>query len=198
MGCKAVCEREQAQRSLPLPIAKDLKDAAAKTVDGEPGYMRRLRAHDATAFRELVERYQNNVFSFVFHIVGSRDEADDISLSVFADFHSSIQRLKDEGEVLPSLYRLAMRLSCGYIRNSRGRTSGAGAAALASRKDLVDLLAALTEEERVLLLLRELERYAVADLASLFSADEEMIRARLLRARQKLRQGSPKNAPASY
>jgi DNA-directed RNA polymerase specialized sigma24 family protein len=50
----------------------------------------------------------------------------------------------------------------------------------------------------MLLLLREMEGYSVAELGTLFDAEEEMIRARLLRARQKLIGRSPKNALASH
>jgi hypothetical protein len=40
--------------------------------------------------------------------------------------------------------------------------------------------------------------YSVPELGTLYDAEEEMIRARLLRARQKLIGRSPKNALASH
>jgi RNA polymerase sigma-70 factor (ECF subfamily) len=200
MCWKTVCEKEQVQ-SVParaLPIAKDsAKNTATNSVTEEPGFIGRLRAHDATTFRDVVERYQNKVFSFAFHIVGNRDDADTVSVSVFAEFHSSIQLFNAEGAILPFLYRIAIRQCYGYIGNSRSRAPGPATAG-ASRSGLVDLLSALSEEERVLLLLREMEGYSVDDLTTLFSADENIIRARLLRARQKLIQRNPKDALANY
>jgi len=39
----------------------------------------RARGHDAEAFRELVERYQNRVFALAYRMVGSREAAEDVA-----------------------------------------------------------------------------------------------------------------------
>ena len=50
----------------PLPRTRQ-KSTATNSVTEEPGFIGCLRAHEATIFRDVVERYQNKVFSFVFH-----------------------------------------------------------------------------------------------------------------------------------
>jgi RNA polymerase sigma-70 factor (ECF subfamily) len=57
---------------------------------------------------------------------------------------------------------------------------------LASQDYVVKLLAKVSEEERTLLMLKEVEGYSVEELAGMLSMNENTIKVKLFRARQKL------------
>lgn len=142
------------------------------------------QAFDAATFKELVERYQGKVFIFVFHIVGNREYADEISARVFAKCYASLKPLDSESAILQVLYRVAVRESFGDMRAARSRTSEA--ATPARRSSIVRMLSPLREEERMLLLLREVEGYSVTELGALLRTDETTVRDKLFRARRQL------------
>lgn len=184
MCWKAICQR-----------ARILRGADPGLKNNQPMTASPLRAYDATAFKELVERYQGKVFTFVFHIVGNREYADEISVRVFAKCHSSLKRFDSESSILPFLYRVAVREAFRYIKDPRIRTSEA--AAPARRRSIVQILSLLNEEKRMLLLLREVEGYSVTELGTLFRIDEKTVRDKLFQARRQLAQGGQTDALAN-
>src|SRR5579883_1078038 len=123
MCWKVVCDREQLHRRGERLLGS-LNGVGSYREDG--GFIRRLRAREVPAFKELVERYQERVFSFVFHIVGNRDEADTISIGVFAACHSAAPRFKGEREIICYLYQRATALSYSYLKACSARPSGVG------------------------------------------------------------------------
>jgi RNA polymerase sigma-70 factor, ECF subfamily len=57
---------------------------------------------------------------------------------------------------------------------------------LARRDYVLKLLSRVSEEERMLLMLKEVEGYSVEELATMTSMNENTIKVKLFRARQKL------------
>ncbi len=65
-------------------------------------------------------------------------------------------------------------------------------ATLARRDYVLKLMTRVSEEERTLLMLKEVEGYSVEELAERFGMNENTIKVKLFRARQKLVKASQK------
>ena len=111
----------------------------------------------------------------------------------------SLKRLHARGSLYTWVYRLAVNECYGFLRKKRLKLSYDNDAATAismptmprdasrDQKDLLNtLLERLSEEDRYLLLLIEVEDYSPAKLSEITRISEHNIRGRLLCARQRL------------
>jgi RNA polymerase sigma-70 factor (ECF subfamily) len=198
---------------LPFPAAGEQTRAKAR-VDHrnteEASLVRRIQAKDEIAFREIVERYQAKVFSIIYGILRNHNDAEDIAQQVFAKIYFSIKNFDFRSSLLTWIYKITVNECYDYLRKKRVRklvyesdfseedalrmenseTAMAQAPAvdtrLAQRDLLVKLLAKLSEEDRTLLLLKEVEGHSVEELSQMTGMNENTIKVKLFRARQKL------------
>lgn len=172
--------------------------------------VQRAQAGDELAFREVVERYQGKVFSIIYGILRNRNDAEDIAQQVFAKVYFSIGNFDFRSSLLTWIYKITVNECYDYLRKKRVRKlvyesdfsqedsqrlessepSVDGAAPvdtrLANRDLLLKLLEKISEEDRNLILLKEVEGHSVQELAEMTGINENTIKVKLFRARQKL------------
>ena len=199
--------------SLPYP-ASGTRVQAKTRVDHrnseEAALVRRVQARDEIAFRDIVERYQSKVFSIIYGILRNHNDAEDIAQQVFAKIYFSIQSFDFRSSLLTWIYKITVNECYDYLRKKRVRKlvyesdfseedaqrmqnseSAVGQEPAVdiqlARKDLViKLLAKLSNEDRSLLLLKEVEGHSVEELSQMTGMNENTIKVKLFRARQKL------------
>jgi RNA polymerase sigma-70 factor (ECF subfamily) len=176
----------------------------------EAELVKRVQAHDEMAFREIVERYQSKVFSIIFGILRNRNDAEDIAQQVFAKIYFSIKNFDFRSSLLTWIYRITVNECYDYLRKKRvrklvyesdfsdedaKRMEASEPAVdgqqpidkqLAQRDLIVKLLGKLSEEDRSLMLLKEVEGHSVEELAQMTGLNENTIKVKLFRTRQKL------------
>jgi RNA polymerase sigma-70 factor, ECF subfamily len=176
----------------------------------EGALVRRVQARDELAFREIVERYQAKVFSIIYGILRNHNDAEDIAQQVFAKIYFSIQSFDFRSSLLTWIYKITVNECYDYLRKKRVRklvyesdfseedtqrrqnsetATDPGPAVdtqLAHRDLVVKLLAKLSTEDRSLLLLKEVEGHSVEELSRMTGMNENTIKVKLFRARQKL------------
>lgn len=198
---------------LNFPIAGSEARAKAKLENSraeEAALVRRVQAGDEMAFRELVERFQSKVFSIIFGILRNHNDAEDIAQQVFAKVYFSIRNFDFRSSLLTWIYKITVNECYDYLRKKKVRklvyesdfseddsllmenTEAAVDPAqpvdetLAQRDLAVKLLDKISEEDRSLLLLKEVEGHSVEELANMTGMNENTIKVKLFRARQKL------------
>lgn len=199
--------------ALPLTNA-DAKPRPAKIVDrslsDEALLVARVQKRDELAFRELVERYQNKVFSIIYGILRNRNDAEDISQQVFTKVYSSIGNFDSRSSLLTWIYKITVNECYDYLRKKRVRKlvyesdiseddnrlmensevtrdqSVPSDLRLAQRDLLLKILEKISDEDRTLILLKEVEGHSVEELARRTGMNENTIKVKLFRARQKL------------
>lgn len=172
--------------------------------------VRRVQARDEIAFREIVERYQAKVFSIIYGILRNRNDAEDISQQVFAKIYFSIGKFDLRSSLLTWIYKITVNECYDYLRKKRVRKLTYESdfseeesrmmenseqnsdrtrpvdTTLAQRDLIMKLLEKVSEEERMLILLKEVEGYSVEELARRTGMNQNTIKVKLFRARQKL------------
>mgnify|MGYP001589962842 FL=1 len=198
-----------------LPLPASGRQIAAKTsVDyrntAEGLLIERAQAGDQMAFREIVEGYQAKVFSIIYGILRNRNDAEDIAQQVFMKVYLSLGSFDFRSSLLTWIYKITVNECYDYLRKKKVRklvyesdfseedarwmaTSEAARdqrppadTALARRDLALKLLARLPKEERSLLLLKEVEGHSVEELAGMTGINQNTIKVKLFRARQKL------------
>jgi RNA polymerase sigma-70 factor (ECF subfamily) len=162
------------------------------------------------AFREIVERYQSKVFSIIYGILRNRNDAEDIAQQVFAKVYFSLKNFDFRSSLLTWIYKITVNECYDYLRKKRVRklvyesdfsqedaqrmeasepAIDAGVPAdtrLAQRDLILKLLSKVSEEERTLILMKEVEGHSVEELAGMTGLNENTIKVKLFRTRQKL------------
>jgi RNA polymerase sigma-70 factor (ECF subfamily) len=199
--------------ALPFP-AFGSKVRAKSRVDyqntSEGALVQRAQAGEEAAFREIVERYQSKVFSIIHGVVRQRNDVEDIAQQVFSKVYVSIKSFDFRSSLITWIYKITVNECFDYLRKRKVRKlvyesdlsedevrrvdnsdplTGRQVpidATLARRDYVLKLLARVSEEERVLLMLKEVEGYSVEELAEKTGMNENTIKVKLFRARQKL------------
>ncbi len=175
----------------------------------EAKIVERVQARDEMAFRDLVERYQSKVFSIIYGILRNHNDAEDIAQQVFAKIYFSIGNFDFRSSLLTWIYKITVNECYDYLRKKkvrklvyesdfgedevapdgedRTRPGAPASTRIWRRRDLVmKLLEKVSEEDRNLLLLKEVEGHSVEELAEMTGMNENTIKVKLFRARQKL------------
>ena len=198
---------------LPFPVSDSPSRTKARVEHSktdEAALIRRVQARDEMAFREIVERYQTKVFSIIYGILRNHNDAEDIAQQVFAKIYFSIKNFDFRSSLLTWIYKITVNECYDYLRKKKVRKlvyesdfteedslrmensdtvaeQSAPVDADLARRDLVmKLLSKVSEEDRSLILLKEVEGHSVEELAQMTGMNENTIKVKLFRARQKL------------
>src|SRR5215831_15156259 len=176
----------------------------------EGALVRRAQAGEEAAFREIVERYQSKVFSIIHGIVRQRNDVEDIAQQVFAKVYLSLKNFDFRSSLITWIYKITVNECFDYLRKRKVRKlvyesdlsedevrrmenteptvdrQLPADSSLARRDYIVKLLSRVSEEERMLLMMKEVEGYSVEELAEKTGMNENTIKVKLFRARQKL------------
>ncbi|MBI4248306.1 MAG: sigma-70 family RNA polymerase sigma factor, partial [Elusimicrobia bacterium] len=73
---------------------------------------------DSAAFRELVERYQRRIYSFLIHLVG-RQAAEDLFQEVWVRVFKNAATYEPCGKAASWLFKIANNLALDYLSKQR-------------------------------------------------------------------------------
>ncbi len=164
---------------------------------------------DDTAFNEIVRAYRRRILGTIGRLIGRPEDVEDVGQVVFLRLYESLEQLRTAEMFEPWLYRLTVNASYDYLRRKRRRPEsrmadlseeqviladasasmdrGTEDARKAATRELVEsLLASVSEEDRILLTLKEVEGLSIRELEKIYDAKENAIKVRLFRARQRV------------
>jgi RNA polymerase sigma factor (sigma-70 family) len=80
-----------------------------------------LKQGEASAFKVLVENYQDRVYYSVLNILHNATEAEDTAQETFIQVYESISGFKEESSLATWIYRIAIRKALEKIRKQKNR-----------------------------------------------------------------------------
>ena len=194
--------------SVVTPSAQDER-AASREADAE--MLRAVLAGDATAYRGLVEKYQGRVYSLIYGMVRNREDARDLTQEAFVKAYRSLETFRLEAGFYTWMYRIAMNLAIDFVRKRKRREVVGFDETIAQRDDdgdiaevhheegpgralerkqtlarIMDAMEELPEDQRQVVLLRELEGLSYKEIADVMGIPEGTVMSRLFYARKKL------------
>jgi RNA polymerase sigma-70 factor, ECF subfamily len=169
----------------------------------------RARDGDGAAFNQLVLAYRKRILGTIGRLIGHPEDVEDVGQEVFLRLYFSLDQLRSAEVFEPWLYRLTSNAAYDYLRKRRRRMESrmadlseqqvTVADALASTKveheegqrkairETVDsLLDGVSEEDRVLLMMKEVEGLSLKELGKIYHVNENALKVRLFRARQRV------------
>ncbi len=165
-----------------------------------------VRAGDLRSFEELIDRYRNQVFNFVYRILGSRDEAEDILQDAFMKVYQHLPRYKKQSKFSSYLFTIAHNLSMNRVNYRKRSQMKLDTLAQSDREmSVTDRTpdAQLRENEiaivvhraieklppkyRAALVLSEFEGFSYKQISDVLNCSVGTVKSRIFRARDLLR-----------
>lgn len=175
----------------------------------EPGLIERASQGDDAAFNQIVLTYRKRIMGTISRLIGRPEDVEDVAQEVFMRLYYSLDQLRSPGVFEPWLYRLTVNTCYDYLRRQRRRNESrmsdlseqqvlmADAAASTEhrteeqrksgvREFVQSLLSEVSEEDRLLLTLKEVEGLSLRELERIYGVNENALKVRLYRARQRV------------
>ena len=158
------------------------------------------RRGNQAAYEALVGRYQARLLAFCRHMLGSREDAEDVLQEVFAAAFNAMIADERALNVRPWLYRIARNRSLNHLRRVQAigvdsmdvhlSENGTSAADKVHRREefrlLVEDVQGLPETQRTALLLREIDALSYDQIAEAMETTIPSVKSLLVRARVSL------------
>ncbi|HEX5660873.1 MAG TPA: sigma-70 family RNA polymerase sigma factor, partial [Polyangiales bacterium] len=174
----------------------------------------KLKLRDEAAFSAFVLRYQERVFRLLLRMLGDRAEAEDLAQEVFISIFKAIDSFRGDSQLSTWVYRVAAnhcrnrikyltrrrrQLTEGYdeqgddhMVNAAHHGRSEAPDQLIEAKQTESLLQAgllsLDDEQRELIVLREVEHLSYEEIMAITGLPEGTVKSRLFRARAGLRE----------
>lgn len=184
-------------RSLAPPLATD---PAAEL-------MRQCQAGVAGAFDELMRRMHPRVASAIRGILRGSNDAEDITQQVFVKAYFGLPKFNFQSSVATWFYKIAVHECYDHLRRLKVRRTtlladfseeelsyveslNANSASIErqvlARELAAKLLARLSPEDRILLVLKEVEGHSIQEVAAIMNMNQNTAKVRIFRARRDL------------
>ncbi len=164
---------------------------------------------DESAFNQVVLAYRKRILGTIARLIGRPEDVEDIGQEVFLRLYYSLDQLRAPEVFEPWLYRLTVNAAYDYLRRQKRRQESrmsdlseqqvimADATAGVKKQDeevrrtkvremVQSLLGKVSEEDRILLMLKEVEGLSLKELEKVYKVNENALKVRLFRARQRV------------
>ena len=180
------------------------------TREEELAVIRKVQNGDVNAFEDLVAAYEKNVYNLALRMTGSPEDAEDMAQEAFIKAYNSLSSFRGESKFSVWLYRIVSNVCLDFLRKRKKQ----GTVSLSveddegeeAQLDLPDLsqspeallekkltreavqrgLAALPEDARHILLLREIQGLSYEEIGETLGLEAGTVKSRIFRARKRL------------
>ena len=166
------------------------------------------RKGNQAAYEALVARYQSRLLAFCRHMLGSKEDAEDVLQEVFAASYSALMADDRAINVRPWFYRIARNRSLNHLRRKsavgvdsmdihladHGTTTADRVHQREEFRLLMGDVQELAETQRTALLLREIDNLSYDQIAEAMDTTVSSIKSLLVRARVSLAEASEARA----
>ncbi len=171
--------------------------------------IKRAQRGDSAAFNEIVLAYRKRILGTITRVIARPEDVEDVAQEVFLRLYFSLDQLRTPEVFEPWLYRLTVNAAYDYLRKQRRRPEYrmsdlseqqvlmADAVAGGKvehdeqyqkriRESVEALLGAVSEQDRILLMMKEVEGLSLKELEKIYQVNENALKVRLFRARQRV------------
>jgi RNA polymerase sigma factor (sigma-70 family) len=184
--------------ALKAPAAPGLRSPSALLrLQSDERLIALIRRGQHAAFETLFSRYQSRLLAFCRHMLGSKEDAEDVLQEVFAAAFNAILADEREINVRPWLYRIARNRSLNHLRRASAigvdsmdvhyAENGVSTADKVMRREsfrqLIGDVQQLPETQRTALLLREIDALSYEQISDAMETTVPAVKSLLVRAR---------------
>lgn len=175
--------------------------------------VRRCLEGELSSFDELMRRYEQKVYSLLYHMLGNREDAADLAQEAFLKVFRALPSFRGEALFSTWLFRIVTNTCLDGRRKAKRRPADISLSQLPGttgselpleipdhtndpqstylqselQAEIQALLGRLPAAQRMVLVMRDLEGYSYEEIASMLNISIGTVKSRLNRARLRLR-----------
>lgn len=165
--------------------------------------IKRVLLGETELYREIIVKYESQVASVIFGMIGKTPEAEDIGQETFIRFYKNLKNFRGDSGVATYLTRIAINLSLNEIKRRKRKNilftskdnenieieDYSNNTETKEDKDLIHkAIQSLTPKFRSVIVLRLIEGYSTQETANLLKIPVGTVLSRLTRAQKKLKE----------
>jgi len=183
-------------RSAPRQLSAE--SPVIRVEDSEDTLLDRCLEGDGGAFGQLIDRYQRVLFNVSLRMVGNREDARDITQSVFLKAYENLGKFDRRHKFFSWVYRIMINESLNHLHKVRRmepldeslQSGGSGPEEECARHRLHDSIQAalleLSPDYRQVIVLRHFVQLSYLEMSGVLEVSEKTVKSRLHTARQLL------------
>ncbi len=167
--------------------------------------LQRCRSGDSLAWEALVRLYQARVYGLALSYVRNSEEARDVAQEIFVRIYRKLSSFDDQETFLPWLLRVGRNVCIDHLRRAKARGSSVNspieedsdwaapglspeeeASSGETRRLVYAALERLSETNREMIILKEIQGLKLEEIASLLALPQGTVKSRSNRARTEL------------
>lgn len=180
------------------------------TQEEELRLIRRVQAGETEAFEDLVRAHEKTVYNLALRMTGNAQDAEDMAQEAFLKAYRSLADFRGESKFSVWLYRIVSNVCLDHLRRQSRRPTASLTAEdeegeeqqwdvpderlsperlleqKLTREAVQKGLAQLPEEQRQILLLREMRGLSYEEIGEILSLEPGTVKSRIFRARKRL------------
>jgi RNA polymerase sigma factor (sigma-70 family) len=171
----------------------------------------RVQGGDVSAYDVLLIRYQSRLYGVIYNLCGNHEDTNDLLMEVFHKAYTNLAKYQQTAAFYTWIYRIAVNHALNYLKKRKRRGTElslndwgpdeeverelqeAGVLTGEEQLDLADLqkklnecLQKLSEEQRTVVVLFDIDGMSHADIAKTVGCSEGTVKSRLHNARKNL------------
>jgi RNA polymerase sigma factor (sigma-70 family) len=176
--------------------------------------IRRARLEDISAYEDLVQRYYSRIYGLIYGMTSHREDAEAVTQEVFIRAWKGIDHFRDQASFYTWIYRIAINRSRHFrkkrahrktplfeefdpeVKQSDVYKAYSCKGSLLRKMSLSEFqkklngsLLKLSEKDRAVLVMHDVQAMSSADIAGVLGGAEELIHSRVLDAQHHLSRG---------
>lgn len=187
-----------------MQVGSGLSEGTSEEVANEALTVQRVKDGDEQAYALIVRAYQRRIFYFIRGMIRNNEDAEDLTQEVFVKAFFNIRTLKSAASFKSWLFRIAYNLTLDFIRKKRPKVVDTEEHLRESyidssnpkheltreykRSHVRQCLDMLTEQQRNILVLCDLEGLSYQEIAAALDIPFGTVQSRIFYARRKLKE----------
>jgi len=156
----------------------------------EKDLIKRAQKGDVKAFEKLFVRFERDIYTLAYRLVGSREDAEDILQNVALKMWEHLKQFKGRSSLWTWLYKITVNESLQLLRHRKTMYSlpyNISSSSPDIHLEIEDLLFRLPDRERTVIVLRDIYNYSFDEIAQMLDTTPGNVRVILHRARKHLK-----------
>jgi len=201
----------EAPAAVESPVSPPVEDTSPNESAEDLLLVRRARHGDLAAYDELVRRYQERVYSTVYHMTSNHEDANDLAQETFIKGYQALKSFKGDSSFYTWVYRIAVNKTINFLKQRKNKshlslndidfnaehdpdmvmlvsdkTPRRDAALTELHGKLNDAMQKLSPVHRLVVTLHDVQGLPHEEIASIMDCNIGTVRSRLFYARQQL------------
>jgi RNA polymerase sigma factor (sigma-70 family) len=162
-------------------------------------YIKQILNGDANAFRHLVDKYKDLVFSVVYNVLQQQEDAEEVAQDTFLKAYQNLHTFRSDSKFSTWIYRIAYNNAVSKSRlkqkNNHPLNEKLSVADYSTENKITNAsitevieygLKLLPEQDAAIISLYYLDELPVKEIATVVSLSESNVKVKLFRARKEL------------